>query len=250
MLAQNFFADVLALGDSALAFDLALHVATLLPVVYLYRRELFDMAGGILGRDPVDPERSGLSSAADSRKLVLLVGVATVPTGLMGVLGKDLLAELFHSPRAVGVALLITGTFLFGTRRLTDASGGKSIREFGVGLALLLGLVQGLAITPGISRSGATIAAALFLGVERELAARFSFLMALPAICGAAVLEARHGVGLQGIGVAPLAAGMLVATLSGYGALVFLVKLVKKGNLSWFAFYLWPAGLLAFLLGG
>ena len=116
-----------------------------------------------------------------------------------------------------------------------------------VGTVLIIGTAQGLAITPGISRSGTTIAVALFLGLNRELAARYSFLLSIPAICGAVVLELKDGIDLHAdwgaVGV-----GFGSAMLVGYAALVMLVALVKRGGLHHFTWYLWPVGIAALLL--
>ena len=105
--------------------------------------------------------------------------------------------------------------------------------------ALVIGLVQGLAITPGISRSGSTIAAAMFLGIEREAAAKYSFLLSIPAILGAFVLKA-GGLDLGAGNLVPLLTGFLTAAITGYLALRLLLRFVRSGSLDKFAFYLWP----------
>ena len=105
--------------------------------------------------------------------------------------------------------------------------------------ALVIGLVQGLAITPGISRSGSTIAAAMFLGIEREVAAKYSFLLSVPAILGAFVLKAGD-LDLSADNMVPLMTGFLTAAITGYLALQLLLKFVRSGSLDKFAFYLWP----------
>jgi undecaprenyl-diphosphatase len=173
--------------------------------------------------------------------MAVLIIIGTLPTVVIG-LGFHRIAEtLFSSLAVVGVALCITGLMLWLTRTLKNRSLG--IGHFTIKNALLIGLVQGLAITPGISRSGSTIAVGLYLGLSRELSARFSFLLSIPAICGAAILHLKD---LNG-GPLPLpilATGMVTAAVSGYLALALLVFIVKKGRLFAFAPYCWLLGLV------
>jgi undecaprenyl-diphosphatase len=145
----------------------------------------------------------------------------------------------------VGVALLITGTFLWFTQRRKAA--GRPIKEMRLKDAFIIGLVQGLAIVPGISRSGATISAALYLGVDRELAGRFSFLLAIPAILGALVLGLDSDAFETTLPAATILLGSLAAAVVGYLALVVLLKIVKKGQLHRFAPYCWVVGLAALI---
>jgi undecaprenyl-diphosphatase len=141
---------------------------------------------------------------------------------------------------------MVTGTFLWFTR--TQKTVGRTIRQMKLKDALLIGLVQGLAIVPGISRSGATISAALYLGVDRELAGRYSFLLAIPAIMGALVLgldsEAFHTT----VPAGTILLGSLAAAVVGYLALLILLKMVKKGHLHRFAPYCWLVGTMAIVV--
>jgi undecaprenyl-diphosphatase len=131
---------------------------------------------------------------------------------------------------------------------LTRFAPKEPSRGIGLASALLIGTIQGLAIAPGISRSGTTIAAALFRGVEREEAARFSFLLSVPSIIGALLVES--GGALNGIGAATLILGFLAAALTGYLCLALLVQLVKRNQLSVFSYYCWALGLIAIFLIG
>ena len=240
-LGENFFA-----ASDAVFFDLVLHVGTLLPVLWFYRADLGRITRSVFDTSTLKElgPRGWLRDDAD-RWLACLVLIATVPTGLIGVTLEDTFESLFSSVVPVTAALAVTGALLFSTRRLKDTSDGAPI---GVGVALLIGLAQGIAITPGISRSGSTIALALFLGLPREQAARFSFLLSIPAILGAVVLKSRHGIPLEGIDFGAVVAGFLAAVFVGYAALAMLVALVKRGGLHRFAWYLWPTALAAFLL--
>jgi undecaprenyl-diphosphatase len=241
-LGEDFFAS----GNEIL-FDLVLHVGTLLPVLWFYRADLAAIlrspsqaptiadAGGLLPWLRQDPDRW----------LATLVVLGTIPTGLMGIFFEDLFEQLFQSVVPVACALLVTAGLLTATRFAPD----RPPAAIPAWAALLLGVAQGLAITPGISRSGTTIAVALFLGFQRAQAARFSFLLSIPAILGAVVLKSRHGLDFTGANLGAVAVGFVAAAVSGYGALVLLVALVKRGGLHRFAYYLVPAAVaaLAFL---
>jgi len=231
VLFQQFF-DI---GDDEVLFDLVLHLGTLVPILWFYRRDV----GGI-ARDAVSGEAPFLQR--DGVRLLLFIAVASVPTALIGLLFEDLFEALFARPAVLVVTFSITGALLFASRRYL--SGDIGLRQLGAKEALILGLAQGLAITPGISRSGTTISVALMLGLNRELAARFSFLMSVPAILGAVVLRGRD-VDLAGLDWAMLGTGGLAAMVSGYAALVLLVGLVKRGHLSRFAWYCWFAAAAA-----
>jgi undecaprenyl-diphosphatase len=163
----------------------------------------------------------------------------------LGLALEETFERLFGSVRWVGFSLMATGVILALTR-LTD--GGEKGRTMPTWKhALIIGFVQGLAITPGISRSGSTIAAALFLGMERSHAARYSFLLSLPSIIGALVLKI--GDSGDSVGTLALLVGFSSAAISGYFCLILLVGLIKKGRFSWFAPYCFAMGLFAVLLG-
>ena len=246
VLAQLWLGEQFLFVENAVAFDLVLHVGTLLPVLYYYREDLKRIIAALLSEPP--PLRpadfvSWLMSEPD-RRLAVLVVIGTIPTALMGILLKDTFESLFHSPGPVCAALIFTGFLLMSTRFFERSDGRDRLT---VGMALLIGLAQGFAITPGISRSGTTIAVALLVGVERNHAARFSFLLSIPAILGAVVLVAKDGVTFSSDGWTALMVGFVSAMIVGYLALWMLVALVRRGGLYRFAFYLWPAAILAWL---
>ena len=221
-------------GDEVL-FDLVCHLGTLVPVVVFYRKSLLDMLKApFVERGPL-AERS-------STRLILLLGLATVPTGLIGVFFKDSFEQLFDTPGVLAITFAITGTLLFASRYARQGTVDQTTMLYWQALAL--GVAQGMAITPGISRSGTTIAVALFLGLSREYAARFSFLMSIPAILGAFVLKARDADVAQLDG-GILFVGALASLVAGYGALVLLVKLVNSGDFSKFSFYAWGMAIFA-----
>ncbi len=250
VLFQQWLGDSFFAVEQAVLFDLVLHLGTLLPVLWYYREDLGDIVRAWTVDGAPRPEGGGLMDwlrADANRWLGFLVVVGTIPTGLIGVGLKDVFESLFHGVQPVGIALLLTGALLLATR--WRSGGAVSAASMGIGAALLIGLAQGMAITPGISRSGTTIAVALFLGFDRALAARYSFLLSVPAILGAVVLLAKDGITFEGASLAALGVGFLAAMVVGYLALVMLVALVKKGGLHRFTWYVWPVGLVALFLG-
>ena len=209
--------------------EVLLHVATLLAVVIVYRTRLVELATGCLrGR-------------VAAWRMVGLLALASVPAAVVGLALQDFFERTFDSLLVVGVDFLVTGCILWSTRRVAPRA---SLDEPGATAAGAIGLAQAVAILPGISRSGTTVAAALWFRVRPERAAEFSFLMALPAIAGAAVLELRHlSMGADGAGWGPLALGFVVALASGVFAIRFLVALLRRGAFHRFAPYCWAIGL-------
>jgi len=175
---------LLGLTLPGVLFEVAVHVATLVSILLVYRERITGLVAGALERDP------------EAVRYVLLVVVATIPAALVGLTAKDAIEALFESPVVPGVALLVTGTFLWTTRR---AVARATLERPGWIAALLIGAAQAFALVPGISRSGATVVAALWLGVKGREAAAFSFLMAVPAIAGAAVCATRLSGKLNGV---------------------------------------------------
>ena len=219
---------LLGVDSPGIVFEVAVHVATLVSIFVAYRTRVWDLGRGVLQREP------------GALRVFGLLLVATLPAGLVGLLANDQLEALFDVPWAAGVGLLITGTFLWTSRAaLPRATGVVS----GWVPALLIGIGQALAIAPGISRSGTTIVVALWLGVEAREAAAFSFLMAIPAIAGAAVLELPD-IGAGGIGWEPLLFGSVIAGATGILAIRILVALLARRAFHAFAPYCWAAGSL------
>ena len=179
-----------------------------------------------------------------STRLSLWIILATIPTGLMGLFLKGWFESLFLKPKMVGGMLLITGLFLWFTR--WTKKDGRTVEKMTWIDSVLIGIAQGVAIVPGISRSGATISAGLFRGLNRELSGKFSFLLSIPAILGATVLEFRK-MGTQGeIGLSLI--GMAVAFGVGLLSLTFLMKIIKSGKLHNFSYYCWGMGIMIILL--
>ena len=219
---------LLGLEIPGVQFEVAVHVATLISVLVVYRRRLIDLLYGTLRRD------------RDALRYVGLLALATLPAGIVGVFFLDPIQGLFESPFVTAAALLVTGAILWSTRRALGRDVWKSPTW---SAALLIGFAQAFALVPGISRSGTTVAMALWLGVTAEEAAAFSFLMAIPVIAGAALLElpelASQGLTLSGTA---LTAGSIVAAVTGILAIKGFVALLARKTFHRFAIYCWALG--------
>ncbi|SMC38228.1 Undecaprenyl-diphosphatase [Desulfocicer vacuolatum DSM 3385] len=246
-LGQSFF----GITEPALFFDVSLHMGTLLAVVVVFFQDikrmlisLFELIKLIFsGKEFLETVKTD-----ENVRLAFLIIVASIPTAFLGLGFKPYVHTLFSSVSFVGCMLLVTGTFLWMTRHV--APQGDGVMTFGMKRALLVGLCQGLAVIPGISRSGATISAGLFGGIDRETAARFSFLLSIPAIVGAEILSIKdfmqHG---SSIDLGATLCGTVIAFVVGYGALIFLMRIVRKGRLHLFAPYCWALGIVAIIAG-
>ena len=231
--------EALQVNNEDILFELAVHLGTLLPIVLVYFSDLWRMT-----KAPFT-ERGALSERPGTRLLLLLI-VGCIPTAAIGLGFEDFFESLFSSAGPLVVSFTLTGCLLFASKYAP--SGTLNGESFPWRSAALIGLAQGLAITPGISRSGTTIAVALFLGASRDFSARFSFLLSIPAILGAVLLKAKDLEGVENIDWGSLGLGALVAAITGYVALKILIKLVNSGDFSKFAWYCWAmAGVSAYV---
>lgn len=239
------FQNLMGFHEPELLLDTSLHIGTLLAVVIYFRRDLARLVGEFRDLIAPGPEASSLPPLRERLGGALLtwVIVGNIPTALIGVGFRGPLENLFGSVPLVGAMLLVTGLLLILTRVVP----GRRVRRLGLLAALAVGTAQGLAIVPGISRSGATIACGLLIGLDRELAARYSFLLSVPAIVGALMLQLVAGEA-SGPGVPVLIAGGITAGVVGLLALKLLMGMVRRGRLSWFAPYCWALGLAVILL--
>ena len=239
-LLQHFFGID---GENVLLFTVLLHVGTLVAVFVVYRSTIgaLILELGALIRD-IFTGKGFRAKSNDTRKLGLMIIVASVPAALAGIFLDSYVERLFASILAVGISLLITGTFLFIAERLNQ--GGKDLSRAGFGNAFLVGIFQAIALIPGISRSGATIVGGLFQGFSRELAVKFAFLVSIPSVLGAVVLELPSAVkaGLAGDLLLPILVGVLVSAVSGFIAIKVMIRIVTGSKLFIFSIYTWIAG--------
>ncbi|MGL1903735.1 MAG: undecaprenyl-diphosphate phosphatase [Fibrobacterales bacterium] len=215
--------------EDGMFFDLMLHFGTLLATILVFREQIISLIKGLFTGDP------------ESVKKCVLIIVACIPTGLIGILFKDPLEGLFDKPLLVSGTLLLTGTLLFITKFRSDGE-----KDFTIKTALLIGLVQGFAIIPGISRSGSTIAISMLLGIKRKEAGEFSFLISIPAILGAVLLKGKDVMSdptlSAHIGL-PEVLGVVASFVTGVIALKWLLSFVRTGKFFYFAPYVWIVGL-------
>jgi undecaprenyl-diphosphatase len=239
------FQNLFGLKEPELLFDICLHVGTLLAVIIVFYREILDILMALL-QAPARARTAGgflqLCRADASIRMALLIVVGSIPTAVIGLLFKEITDQLFGSITVVGCMLLVTGTLLWLTRRIRGT--GRPVDLTTTRDALLIGLVQGLAILPGISRSGSTIATALFLGVDRKVAGRYSFLLSIPAIVGALILGLDTPELHTTIPLGTILAGSVVSALVGWLALIILLRVVDRGQLHRFAPYCWAVGVI------
>ncbi len=232
VIAQSFIEEF---EQPGVLFDVMVHFGTMLAIVVFFRRELFAVLRACLPGDrPAGAE--GLTSAA-GRKLAGIIVIATVTTGFLGLMFQDRIYALFESVQTVSVALVVTGVLLFVSDRVRQ--GRRGLENMRSTDGIIIGLVQACALVPGISRSGSTIAAGIFLGLKGEAAARFSFLIAVPAILGATILELRHVSMVPFETIVVYSLGMVAAAVVGFATIALLMFVVSRRNLRYFAYYCW-----------
>jgi len=231
-------------GGGLLAFDVCLHFGTLLAVAVFFWREIGQIVASYFRRASDDRPERGFS-VREARRVGIYVIIGTIPAGVVGVLLDDFFEGLVSNPISAAFMLLVTGAILWGTRWVGE--GVLGAMRMGWVRALLIGCAQALAIIPGISRSGSTIAGALYSGVNRDLAARFAFLLAIPAIAGATVFKLDDLANFSSDIMVATAAGTAVAFAVGLACIKWLLGVVRRGQISWFAPYCWAAGLITII---
>ena len=254
-LAQSLF----GLEDVPLLYDIFLHMATLLAVTIYFWPKIWALLK-CFGRwitkkqksdNQVQISENDLLCPTDKigQKTIIAIIVATIITGAFGVVTSKLIPDL--SVKFVCGGFLVTSALLIISSIMEKRQFAKGPNEFtGISIkqSIIIGIMQGVGTLPGISRSGSTIAGALFGGVNRSLAGEFSFIVSIPAILGAFILELKDlGQMSSSIGAAPIIAGCISSFAVGYFSLSVLMKIIKKGKLQWFAAYLIPAGILGLI---
>ncbi len=220
VLAQYFFGI-----QQPLALDVMLHLGTLFVLFIFFRKELIELTLGILKRDK------------KAIKLLAMIIIATIPTALFGFFFRDFLESLFSNMLFTGLGFVITAVWIFISRFPE-----KKNKELNYMHAFFIGCAQAISIVPSISRSGATIATGLLFGVKKEEAAKFSFIIAIPAILGAALLTLKDMAAITDI--VPVMIGTLTAAVAGYLSLSLLMSIIKKNKFYNFAWYCLVLGLV------
>lgn len=221
--------EFLVTWKPSVIFYVLLHLGTLVVVVACFRKDISRVLEALAQRD----------FESEWGRLGAFVVVGSIPTAIIGYVFKELFESFFDNLLVVGVALLATGVLLFVSER-RRGDGALSYWD-----SLLVGIAQGIAILPGVSRSGATISTGLLRGVKRETAFRFSFLLAIPAVLGATIAESGDpGLLVGELDVVAVIAGVVVSMIVGYLSFHALQRVVTKQKLHWFALYCWALGAL------
>jgi undecaprenyl-diphosphatase len=239
VLAEKWFGQA---ADVDVFFNVLLHVATTTAVIVYFRREIVALVAAVVGRhvEPIAP------FVGQERRVVWFIVLASLPTALIGLAIERYLEGPMTHPVFVGMMLLVTGVLLWIGRTSVGQRGAEQMLARD---ALLIGVVQGVAVFPGISRAGATIVVALLLGLRRDLAARFSLLISIPAVVGATMVEALGIESFAQLALGPYVLGMLLAACVGYWSIHVILALVDRRLFYRFAFYVWPLGTIAILSG-
>jgi undecaprenyl-diphosphatase len=216
--------------------DVVLHLGTLIVVVFYFRKDVKNILKALIHLD----------FKSEYGQFIPLIIVATIPTGIIGILYAEFLAQTFQALLIIGITFLIGGTYLY-----TSRIGRENVATVTMSIAFIMGIAQGLASFPGLSRSGATISTALLLGVKRDKAFKFSFLLSIPAIIGDVAFEAYHSRGqlaIQNIGTSELLVGVILAAVAGYVAIRLVSNLVRSKKFHYFVAYTLPLGIVLIVL--
>jgi len=215
-------------------FDVVLHVGSLLVVLVVLRNEIFKILRAV----------AHLDFKSEAGRLALYVVLGSIPTAIIGFIFRTVFESFFNNLLAVGVAFLIMGVFLFMSER-----GRNQTRPLNPLDAVLVGVAQGIALIPGISRSGITITTGLLRKVSKQTAFTYSFLLFIPAVVGATVLTAAEGENLTAVSIdyASMLLGLAITVVVGYVSLKLLLKIVLRGSFHLFAYYCWAMGFIVVL---
>ena len=235
--------------EDVLTFTVMLHFGTLLSIFAAYWKDIVALVKELFFTIKDICTGKGIQmNKNETRRLGVMIIIATIPAALAGILFKDFFDSLYSNMSFIGIGLIITGTCLFAADKW--GGGQKGVSEMSMKSALFVGLCQAIAMCPGISRSGSTMVGGLVSRYNRPHAVRFAFLISIPTVLGAFLLELPEafeaiGSGSQaGMGAGTLILGIVVAAVSGYAAIKVMIKAVTDQKLIWFSFYTWIAGAL------
>ena len=240
VVAQRLF----GLKDIPILYNVFLHLATLLAVVIFFRKQIIDLVCVLfrwISRKTVTEEEQA------KRQMIVSLILATIITGVMGLAISSILPDF--PIIYVYCGFIFTAILLIVSARIKPrAKNSEQLTYVTPVQGLFIGFMQGIGVFPGVSRSGSTIAGAMFANVDRNVAGEFSFLLSIPAILGAFLLEVKDLDGVTStIGTVPILAGCVAACISGFFCLTFLMKLIKKGKLEYFAYYLIPLAIIGLI---
>ena len=238
-------------SDNVLPFTVLMHLGTLLSVFIIYWKDIVELVKELVWtiRDICTGKGLRINSSP-TRRLGFMIIVATIPTGLIGLLFEDFFNGLYASLIGISLGLIFTGCILLIAERMGRQD--RDIMTLKFRHAVFVGIMQGIAICPGVSRSGSTLFGSLIAGLDRAEAVKFAFLISIPSILGSVVLEAPDAFaqGIEGSIVGPMIAGVIVAALSGIFAIKAMIRVVTGKRLFGFSIYVWlvAAAVLGYVL--
>ncbi len=227
-------------ADSVLLFTVMMHVGTLVSVFIIYRKDIWALILELI--DTIKDLCTGKGPRINSspmRRMGFMIIVATIPTALIGLIFEDFFESLYASIVSIAIGLIFTGIILFVAERMGKSDKGPM--EMKWRHAIFIGIMQGIAICPGVSRSGSTLFGSLISGLKREFAVEFVFLISIPSILGSVVLEMPKALaeGMDASMAGPLIVGVILAALSGIFAIKAMIKVVSNKRLIGFTIYVW-----------
>lgn len=234
--------------DKVIFFAVLLHIGTLVSIFVVYHKDIYALIKELflLFKDIFTGKGLRIKERP-IRKLGIMIIVSSIPTAIMGLLFSDYIDKIFGSLTVIAICWIITGFILLFSEKLKNNK--KEIEGMKYRNAIFIGICQGLAIMPGISRSGSTIVGSLVTGLKKEFAVEFAFLISIPAILGSAILEFPKAIkaGIEPSTIGPMIVGFLVAAISGYFAITTMIKIVSKHKMRYFSYYVWIIGLGTFI---
>lgn len=248
-LLQHFF-DID--GDKVLLFSVMLHMGTLVSLIVVYYKTLWDLILELFATIKDLFTGKGLNMEDnETRKLGVMIVVATIPTAIIGLLFNDFFESLYTSIMVIGLALIGTSAILLFAEKAQEKKHNRGIKEMKLLDGIFVGICQGIAIIPGISRSGATISGSLVRGLKRETAIKFAFLISFPTILGAGILEIPKALaaGTAGEDMGVMLMGMAFAAVFGVAAIKTMIKIVTDKKLYMFSVYTGIVGLAVAIYG-
>ena len=227
-------------ADSVLIFTVMMHVGTLVSVFIIYRKDIWALILELI--DTIKDICTGKGPRINSspmRRMGFMIIVATIPTALIGLIFEDFFESLYASIVSIAIGLIFTGIILFVAERMGKSDKGPM--EMKWRHAIFIGVMQGIAICPGVSRSGSTLFGSLISGLKREFAVEFVFLISIPSILGSVILEMPDALaeGMDASIAGPLIVGVILSALSGIFAIKAMIKVVSNKRLIGFTIYVW-----------
>ncbi len=244
-LLQNIFGI-----EEVLFFAVMLHFGTLISLFIVYWKEIWELVVELFLTIKDVCTGKGLKlEERPIRKLGVMIIVTTIVTGVIGILFEDAFNALYASCVAIGVCLIITGVLMYFSERI--GKNNRTLERMNYRNSIFIGVMQGLAICPGISRSGSTLVGGLTCGFKRDFAVKYAFLISIPVILGSFILELKDAlsVGIDTAIIGPTVVGVVIAAVVGLFAIKAMIKIVTNKNLKYFSYYVWVVGIFAIVYG-